>query len=246
MSPALAGRSALVTGASRGIGAASARALAALGARLVLVSRSAGPLEALARELAAGPRPPAAPAVALVGDLAAAGEAERIATAVRAHLGGAPDIMVHAAGSFPLAAVEATSDAELDTALALNVAAPLRLTRAFLPAMRDRASGHVVTIGSVADRAVFPSNAAYAASKHAVRAVHETLRAETRGSGIRATLVSPAATDTALWDPHDPDAAAHLPSRHEMLRPEDIAEAVAWAVTRPAHVDVEELRLARS
>ena len=145
-----------------------------------------------------------------------------------------------------MSAMEAVGDAELDRALALNVAAPLRLTRALLPAMRARAAGHVVTIGSVADRNIFPSNAAYAASKHAVRAVHETLRAETRGTGIRASLISPSATDTAIWDPHEPDTTAHLPSRHEMLRAEDIADAVLWAVTRPAHVDVEELRIARS
>lgn len=235
----LEGRSALVTGASRGIGEASARALSALGARIVLVSRREAALARLAAELRHG-------AVVLPSDLAAPTAADQVAHVTRGALGGAPDIVVHAAGSFPMAAVEAVSDAELDTALALNVAAPLRLTRAFLPAMRDRASGHVVTIGSVADRSVFPSNAAYAASKHAVRAVHETLRAETRGSGIRATLISPAATDTAIWDPHEPDTTPHLPSRHEMLKAADIAEAVAWAVTRPPHVDVEELRLARS
>ncbi|MBX7119934.1 MAG: SDR family oxidoreductase [Gemmatimonadaceae bacterium] len=235
----LEGRTALVTGASRGIGEACARALAALGARGILVSRREGPLRALADALGLG-------AVAIPGDLADPASATRVAEETMLIAGGAPDILVHAAGSFPLSAVEAVSDHELDLALALNVAAPLRLTRAFLPAMRVRGSGHVVTIGSIADRAVFPSNAAYAASKHAVRAVHETLRAETRGSGVRATIISPAATDTELWDPHDPDGTPHLPSRHEMLHARDIADAVTWAVTRPPHVDVEELRLARS
>lgn len=235
----LEGRTALVTGASRGIGAATARSLAALGARVLLVSRGVGPLRSLADALGQG-------AIAFPIDLVEPTAAQRLSLLVRESIGGAPDIVVHAAGTFPMSAIEAVTDDELDTALALNVAAPLRLTRAFLAAMRIRGSGHVVTIGSVADRSTFPSNAAYAASKHAVRAVHETLRAETRGTGIRATLVSPAATDTALWDEHDPDASAHLPSRHEMLRPEDVAEAVAWAVSRPAHVDVEEIRLARS
>jgi NADP-dependent 3-hydroxy acid dehydrogenase YdfG len=79
-----------------------------------------------------------------------------------------------------------------------------------------------------------------------VRALHETLRAETAGTGVRATLISPAATDTPIWDAHDPDGSPHLPSRAAMLRAEDVADAVCWAVTRPAHVDVEELRLARS
>lgn len=239
MSGALAGRSALVTGASRGIGAAVARALAEAGARVVLVARSASDLEHLAATL-----PHAA--LALPADLSRAGSAAALAASARAALGADPDIVVHAAGTFPLGPVEQASDVEIDAALALNTAAPLRLTREVLPGMRSRGTGHIVTIGSVADRNVFPSNALYAATKHAVRVVHETLRAETRGSGVRATLVSPAATDTPIWDPYDPDASEFLPSRAEMLRAEDVADAVLWAVTRPPHVDIEELRLARS
>lgn len=235
----LAGRSALVTGASRGIGAATARALGALGARIVLVARGGDALKAVAATLPHG-------GAVLTSDLAQTHAGDEVARAAHGILGGPPDIVVHAAGSFPLSAIEQVSDAELDLALALNIAAPLRLTRALLGPMRLRGTGHIVTIGSVADRAVFPSNAAYAASKHALRAMHEALRAETRGSGLRATLVSPAATDTDLWDAHDPDSSPHLPSRREMLRAEDVADAVAWAVTRPAHVTIEELRLARS
>jgi len=234
-----AGRTALVTGASRGIGAAVARALAAAGVRVVLVARSVGDLTALAAELPNG-------AAALPADLSQPDAAPTVVIAAREILGGDPDILVHAAGVFPLAPIERSTDAELELALALNVAAPIRLTRAFLPAMRQRGSGHVVMIGSIADRHVFAENAVYAASKHALRAAHEALRAETRGSGVRATIISPAATDTPSWDPYDPDASAHLPSRADMLRPEDVADAVLWAVTRPVHVVVDELRLSRS
>jgi NADP-dependent 3-hydroxy acid dehydrogenase YdfG len=218
---------------------AVARSLSALGAFVVAVARSADALEQLVRELPTG-------AIALPSDLSRKAAAAALASSVRSELGTEPDIVVHAAGTFPLATIEATDDATLDAALALNVVAPLRLVRAFLPGMRTRGTGHVVTIGSVADRMILPGNAAYASTKHAVRALHEVLRAETRGSGIRATLISPAATDTAIWDPHDPDRSPHLPSRSEMLRAEDVADAVAWAVTRPAHVDIEELRLSRS
>ena len=239
MSGLLAGRSALVTGASRGIGAATARALAAAGARVVLVARSAADLATLAAELPHG-------ATALPADLSQPAAAPTVAAAAREILGVEPDILVHAAGTFPLAALAETGDEELELAFALNTAAPLRLTRAFLQAMTARGSGHIVTIGSVADRHVLPGNALYAATKHALRALHEALRAETRGSGVRATLISPSATDTPLWDPYDPDAAADLPSRHEMLKAGDVADAVVWAVTRPAHVDVDELRLSRS
>lgn len=239
MSGLLAGRSALVTGASRGIGAACARALAGAGARVVLVARSAADLASLAAELPHG-------ATALPADLSQTAAAPTVAAAAREILGVEPDIVVHAAGTFPVASLAATEHEEVDLAFALNTAAPLHLTRAFLKAMTSRGSGHIVTIGSVADRHVLPGNALYAATKHAVRAIHEALRAETRGTGVRATLVSPSATDTPLWDPHDPDAAPHLPSRHEMLKAEDVAEAVLWAVTRPAHVDIDELRLSRS
>jgi len=239
VSGALAGRSALVTGASRGIGAACARALASAGARVVLVARSAADLAAIAAEL-----PHAA--AALPADLAQPLAAPTVASAAREILGADPDILVHAAGTFPLAPVEASGDEDLDLAFALNAAAPLRLTREFLPGMRTRGAGHVVMIGSIADRYVFPSNAVYAASKHALRAACEALRAETRGSGLRTSLISPAATDTPIWDPYHPDAVAHLPNRTEMLRAADVADAVVWAVTRPPHVDIEEMRLSHS
>lgn len=235
----LAGRTALVTGASRGIGAAVARALASAGARVALVSRSQADLDAIAATL------PHAPVV-LADDLAQPAAAASLAVAAHEAFGAAPDILVLAAGTFPLGPIEGTDDEELETAFTLNAIAPLRMLREFLPAMRTRGAGHVVLLGSLADRHVFPSNAVYAATKHALRAAAEALRAETRGSGVRCTLVSPAATDTPIWDPHDPDAQAHLPNRDEMLRPDDVADAVLWSVTRPPHVDIDELRLSRS
>lgn len=236
----LAGRTALVTGASRGIGAAVARALADAGARVVLVARSVAELDALAATL------PHYPAV-VSADLAQEAAVPTVAVAAREVLGGAdPDILVHAAGTFPLAPLATSSDEDIATAMALNAAVPLRLTREFLPGMRAQGAGHVVFIGSISDRHVFPSNAVYAASKHALRAAAEALRAEMRGTGLRTTLVSPAATDTPIWDPYEPDASDSLPDRAAMLRPEDVADAVLWAVTRPAHVDVDELRLSRS
>lgn len=239
MTAALAGRTALVTGASRGIGAAVARALAQAGARVALVARSKHELDALAASLPHG-------AAVIADDLSHAAAAVTVAASAHEAFGAAPDLVVLAAGSFPLAPVDGSSDAELDAAFALNAIAPMRLVRELLPAMRTRAAGHVVFIGSIADRHVFPSNALYAATKHALRATAEALRAETRGSGVRCTLVSPAATDTALWDPHDPDGAPDLPNRDQMLRPEDVADAVLWAVTRPPSVDVDELRISRA
>lgn len=238
MTPLLTGRTALVTGASRGIGAATARALAAAGARVALVSRSQAELEALAASLPNDP-------VVLADDLMEPEAPRSLLVSAQEALGAAPDVLVLAAGTFPLGPIGSADDAELDTAFTLNAIAPLRMLREFGAAMRAR-GGHVVLLGSLADRYVFPSNAVYAATKHALRAAAEAFRAESRGTGLRCTLVSPAATDTPIWDPHDPDAKADLPKRSEMLRPEDVADAVLWCVTCPPHVDVDELRLSRS
>ncbi len=103
--------------------------------------------------------------------------------------------------------------------------------------------GRIVTIGSVADYRTFPGNAAYGASKRGLRALHEVLQEELAGTGVRATLISPGPTDTRLWDPLDPDRREDLPGRASMLQPNDVAEAVLFAVTRPDRVTVDVLRL---
>jgi NADP-dependent 3-hydroxy acid dehydrogenase YdfG len=235
---ALAGRVAVVTGASRGIGRAVSAALAAEGATVIMVARSADVLTTAAAEIGAH-------AVPLVSDLAVAGAAEVVAERVRQSHGD-PSLLVNNAGAFTLRRVEETSDEELQTMLQVNLLAPFALTRALLPAMRAAGAGHVVTIGSIADHVAFPENGAYAASKYGVRALHEVLRAELRGSGVRATLVSPAPVDTPLWDPIDPDSRAGFTPRRDMLSADAVASAVLFALTRPPEVNVDELRISRS
>jgi NADP-dependent 3-hydroxy acid dehydrogenase YdfG len=238
----LAGVPAVVTGASRGIGAAVARALAAAGADVALVARSREPLEALAAEAGALGRT----AFAVPCDLRDAPAVNNAVDAINTRFARPPRILVSAAGTFHLGAVHEALVEEFEATIGINLVAGFRFIRAFLPAMRAGKAGHVVTIGSVADHSAWPGNAGYAASKYGMRAVHEVLRAETRGSGVRATLVSPGATDTALWDALDPDSRSDLPSRAEMLRPEDIAAAVIFAVTRPQTVNVDEIRMSRA
>ena len=235
----LSGRTALVTGASRGIGRAVSRALASAGARLFLLARSRDALESLALELGGG-------AEAHVCDLADAPALSHTVTAVLAAAGGSVDILVSNAGIFPLAPIADTSPSTFEQTLTANLTAPYRLLHALLPGMRAQRSGHVVTIGSVADRRIFGGNGAYSASKFGARALHEVLREECVGSGIRTTLISPAATDTPIWDPVDPGHTPGVPSRASMLHAADVADAVLWAVTRPPHVNVDELRLSRA
>jgi NADP-dependent 3-hydroxy acid dehydrogenase YdfG len=236
---ALAGRTALVTGASRGIGAAVARRLAADGARVALLARSEKTLRALAKELGQG-------AIAIPCDLRQPRAAEVAAAALREIGLDAPDIIVNNAGAFLIAPVHETAVDAFRDVLEVNLVGPFSIVRHFLPAMRVRGSGHVVTIGSIADRATFPGNAAYAASKYGLRALHEVLRTELRGTGVRATLVSPGPVDTELWDPIDPDHQPGFTPRSSMLGPDAVAGAVYYAVTAPAPLNVDELRLSRS
>ncbi len=224
---ALAGRVALVTGASRGIGAATAEALRAAGARVVRVARAL---------------PPGADFLDLPADLTDAAQVEALAERVRREVG-PPDVVVSNAGGFLLRPLERTTVADFDAQVAINLRAAFAVARAFLPMLRDAGRGCFVTVGSVADHVGFPENAAYAASKYGLRGLHETLLAEFRGTGVRLTLVSPGPTDTDIWAPFDPDRREGFPRRAEMLRPADVADAVLFVATRPPHVLVDWLRL---
>jgi NAD(P)-dependent dehydrogenase (short-subunit alcohol dehydrogenase family) len=225
----LEGRTAVVTGASRGIGAAVAELLAAEGARVIRVARSLKPGNRGAIQ-------------DRTCDLTDADQVARLAADILSQQG-APDIVVSNAGAFLLKPLEITTDSELELQLAVNLKAPFAVARAFLPAMSKTGRGSFITVGSVADHTGYPENAAYAASKYGLRGLHETLLAEYRGSGVRLTLVSPGQTDTSVWDPVDPDRRAGFIPRAGMLRPGDVAEAILFVATRPEHVLIDWLRL---
>jgi NADP-dependent 3-hydroxy acid dehydrogenase YdfG len=185
-------------------------------------------------------------ALPIVCDVSDPGAIDTMSDLVRRELGDAPDLVVNNAGLFRLAAVHLTDPADFAAALDVNLVAPFRLLHAFLPAMRERRHGHIVSIGSIADRMAFPENGAYAASKFGLRGLHQVLRAELAGSGVRATLVSPGPVDTPLWDEVNPDTRPGFTPRAAMLRPDAVAAAVLYAISQPADVNVDELRLSRS
>jgi len=235
---ALAGRTAVVTGASRGIGFECARALAGEGAQVLLVARDAEALHRAAATIGRG-------ASGCACDLTDPDAVERTIATASERLGGAPDIVVNSAGQFLLAPVENTSVAEFDRLLLVNLTAPFALLRAFVPAMRARGRGHLVTIGSLADRQGLPGNAAYAASKFGLRGLHEVLREELRGTGVRVTLVSPAHVETSIWNAVDESSLPER-ARQPMLSAAQVASAVLFAVMAPEVVNVDELRLSHA
>lgn len=236
MTAPLEGRTAVVTGGSRGIGRATAAKLAGAGARVALLARGRAELEAAARAIGND-------AVAIPCDVTRRDSVTRVAARIVDELGGAPDVLVNAAGAFQLARIEATTPAQFSAIVEANLVAPFVVTRTFLPEMRSRGRGHVVSVGSAADRAIYPENGAYSASKFGLRALHAVLRAELRGSGVRSTLVSPGPTDTALWDEVQKAKDPPPVSRDRMLQADAVADAILFAVTRPADVNVDELRL---
>ncbi|MGH7613060.1 MAG: SDR family oxidoreductase [Gemmatimonadales bacterium] len=228
--PPLAGKIAVVTGASRGIGLAVAHALRAAGAHVVRLARSlsdgSGERETTIR-----------------CDVTRPDEVERALQRVIADVG-VPDIVVNSAGVFYVKPLAETTVAEFTETIGANLTGPFLVVRALLPKLVGRGSGHVVTIGSSSDHLAYSGNSAYAASKYGVRGMHEVMAVELANSGVRTTLVSPGAVDTDMWNAIDPDSKPGFRKRKDMMRPEDVAEAVLFAVTRDERMTVSEIRLA--
>lgn len=220
---------ALVTGASRGIGLAVADALHAAGMHVVRLARS---LKNVAGERRTD----------IACDVTRPAEVERALARVENELG-VPDVLVNNAGIFFIKQLAETTLEDFTSALATNLTAPFVMARAVVPKMVARGSGHLVTIGSISDYIGFSGSTAYAATKFGLRGMHEVIRQETAKSGVRTTLVSPGPVDTDIWDAVDPDSKPGFTKRKDMMRAEDVAAAVVYAVTQPDHVAVTEIRL---
>jgi len=220
---------ALVTGASRGIGLAVADALRASGMHVVRLARTV-------REGTFEHR------TDIACDLTDPASVERAVGRVEQDPG-LPDIIVNNAGVFFIKPLAETTYEDFTRTLATNLTAAFLIARALVPKMVKRGSGHLVTIGSISDYIGFSGSTAYAASKFGLRGMHEVIRQETAKSGVRTTLISPGPVDTDIWNAVDPDSKPGFTKRKDMMRAEDIAAAVLYAVMQPERIDITEIRL---
>jgi NAD(P)-dependent dehydrogenase (short-subunit alcohol dehydrogenase family) len=219
----------LITGASRGIGRAVAERLAAPGRTLLLHGRDNRGLAETARRV----RGRGAASAELTFDLRAREEVLALAAAAGSEpLTG----LVNNAGVTVVKPFAAVTASEWEDSLAVNVTAPFLLCRALAPAMPRGAA--IVNVLSIAARRGFPGWSAYCASKFALEGLTRCLREELRGDGVRVVGIYPSATDTPLWE----GVAGEWP-RDKMLPPEEVADAVVYALTRPAEVMVDEVSL---
>src|SRR3954453_646620 len=226
--PSLEGKSAVVTGASSGIGAATAQALAAEGARVVGGARR---LERIA--------PPVTP---LELDVTDPTSCERFATAASEELSGI-DVLVNAAGlALGRDLFDASSEEDERRVLETNVNGLIRMTRLCLPHIED--GGYIVNIGSVAGRQAYEKGSLYVTSKFAVRGFTYALREDLLGRPIHVCTVDPGLVQTdfsLVRFRGDEDTARKVYEGVEAMQPQDIADCVVWVVTRPSRVNVDEL-----
>jgi NAD(P)-dependent dehydrogenase (short-subunit alcohol dehydrogenase family) len=221
----LVGRTALVTGASRGIGAATARALDQAGARVAVVARGREGLMAIASELEHDP-------VIVVADLADPDAPAMVARQALDALGAVDVLVNNAAGAVRIDTADTTASI-IDDLLAVNVRAPLLLIAALLPTMTARGAGSIINLSSVSALVGTPRRAAYAASKGALDAATRSLAIELGPSGIRVNSIAPGVVDTALWAKNKdiPGVVETIVLQTPLRRwatPDDIAEVIVF------------------
>jgi NADP-dependent 3-hydroxy acid dehydrogenase YdfG len=224
-------KTAVVTGASSGIGAAAAVRLAEAGFEVVLGARRVDRLREVAQK--SGGRALHLDVTDMESITRFAGQIERV------------DVLVNNAGlASGFEPVADLSYKRLHTMWATNVAGLVRVTQAFMDKLETSGQGHIVNIGSIAGIEVYPGGAGYTASKHAVRAITRTLRFELLGKPIRITEIAPGLVETEFalvrFD-GDTEKAAKPYEGMTPLTSNDIADCIVWAVTRPAHVNIDEI-----
>jgi NADP-dependent 3-hydroxy acid dehydrogenase YdfG len=233
-------KTAVVTGASSGIGEATARGLSKAGFAVTVGARRLDRLEALAGKIGG---------TALQLDVTDPASVERFVAAVLEHSGDAGlNLLVNnAGGALGLDRLEDSRDDSWETMFATNVLGVVRMTRALLPALVASGAGHLVNVGSTAGREIYAGGSGYTAAKHGLRTLTQTLRVELLGRPVRVTEVAPGLVGETEFSlvrfGGDAERARAVYKGVTPLTPEDVADCIVWAATRPAHVNIDEIVL---
>lgn len=232
---------AIVTGASSGIGEATAHALATQGASVVVAARREDELEALANEIETD----GGEALAVPTDVTDEDDIDALVETTLDEFDSV-DVLVNCAGVMLLEPVDQADRGNFRQMVEVNLMGVMNLTHAVLPVMQDQDAGHIVNVSSLAGRQAGTNNSAYSATKFGVNAFTESLRQEVTAEGIRTTIIEPGAVETELSE-HIPNDEVRegieegfFPSITP-LQGEDIARGIAYAVTQPQHVNVNEM-----
>ena len=239
MSNTIAGKVIVITGASSGLGEATARLLSAQGATVVLGAQRVDRIRSLADELTRN----GGKALAVATDVTQCDQVKRLVdTAVQSY--GRIDVMINNAGLMPQSPLERLKIEDWNRMIDVNIKGVLYGIAAALPHMKQQKAGHIINVSSVAGHKVRPGGAVYSATKHAVRVISEGLRQEVKPYNIRTTVISPGAVATELPNSvTEPDVAENIHRMYEeMAIPADsFARAVAFAMSQPEEVDVNEI-----
>lgn len=240
MAGKLDGKVALVTGASSGIGEATALALAAEGAKIAIAARRVEKLEALAKQISAQSKQ----ALVITADVTDDAQIQEMVQKTQAQFGRL-DILINNAGLMLVGPVEGSDVKDWQRMVDIDLMGLMKTTHAALPVMKAQGGGHIVNIASIAGRIPIPNYAVYNAVKFGVVAFSEALRKEVIKEKIRITVIEPGAVATELTSQiSNPEVREQVEAFYKSVTPlekEDIAAAIAYAVTQPDHVSVNEI-----
>lgn len=234
---------ALITGASSGIGAACAHALAQQGAKLILLARREDKLQQLAEHLT---QTYGSEVISFACDVTVPDSVKKILTQLPANFS-AVDLLINNAGlALGLDPMHEAQLQDWDQMIDTNIKGLLYVTRHILPIMRTRNMGHIVNIGSTAGLSAYSGGSVYCATKHAVHALTKTLSLEVAGTALRVTEIDPGMVETEFSVIRFKGDNARANKVYENLTPltaQDVADAILYAVTRPAHVNIAQMVL---
>lgn len=232
-------KTALVTGATNGIGKATAIALAEAGYNLIICGRRKEALESLQQELQEKVK-----VYSLQFDVRDKKEIDDAIAELPKEFQQIDVLVNNAGNAHGLDPIQAGNTEDWDAMIDINVKGLLYVSKAIIPQMVERKGGHIINVGSIAGKEVYPNGNVYSASKHAVDALNKAMRIDLNGLGIRVGAINPGLVETGFSDVRfkgDSERAKTVYEGYSPLKPEDIAEIIVFMLTRPSHVNIADL-----